>query len=56
MMPLIFGVMFLNVSSGLALYWLVSNLVAIAQQWYINKVGLAPKPAKGPGAAIRQRG
>ena len=37
MMPLIFGVMFLNFPSGLALYWLANNLLAIAQQWWINR-------------------
>ncbi|WP_428240670.1 membrane protein insertase YidC [Gynuella sp.] len=36
MMPLVFGVMFLWFPSGLVLYWLVNNLITIAQQWYIN--------------------
>jgi len=44
-MPLMFGVMFLNVSSGLVLYWLVGNLVGMGQQWYINKTGLAKELA-----------
>jgi YidC/Oxa1 family membrane protein insertase len=37
LMPLIFGVMFLNFPSGLVLYWLANNLLAIAQQWWINR-------------------
>ncbi|MDP3939215.1 MAG: membrane protein insertase YidC [Deltaproteobacteria bacterium] len=37
MMPLVFGVMFLNFPSGLVLYWLANNLLAIAQQWWINR-------------------
>ncbi len=37
MMPLIFGFMFLWFSSGLVLYWMVSNVVGIGQQWFINK-------------------
>lgn len=37
MMPLIFGVMFLNFPSGLVLYWLANNLLAIAQQSWINR-------------------
>jgi len=37
MMPLVFGVMFLWFPSGLVLYWLVNNLLSIAQQWIINK-------------------
>lgn len=36
-MPLVFGVMFLWFPSGLVLYWLVNNLITIAQQYYINK-------------------
>ena len=53
MMPLIFGVMFINVSSGLVLYWLVGNIVGIAQQWYINKVGLGASVARKPAMAGR---
>jgi len=55
-MPLIFGFMFMNFSSGLVLYWLAGNLVGIFQQWYINRTGLAPQPAGRPGKANRQRG
>jgi YidC/Oxa1 family membrane protein insertase len=36
-MPLIFGVMFLNFPSGLVLYWLINNLLAIGQQYWINR-------------------
>lgn len=36
-MPLMFGFMFYGQSSGLVLYWLVGNLVAIVQQWAFNK-------------------
>jgi YidC/Oxa1 family membrane protein insertase len=48
LMPLMFGVMFYNVSSGLVLYWLVGNFVQIAQQWYINRseIGKSLQPAK----------
>jgi YidC/Oxa1 family membrane protein insertase len=34
-LPLIFTVMFLSFPSGLVLYWLVSNVLSIAQQYYI---------------------
>lgn len=37
LMPVIFTFMFLNFASGLVLYWLVNNLLSIAQQIYINK-------------------
>ena len=36
-MPLMFGFMFYGQSSGLVLYWLVGNLVALLQQWAFNK-------------------
>ncbi len=48
MMPLAFAAMFviLPVSSGLVLYILTSNLIGIAQQWYLNRT--APAEAKAP--------
>ncbi|MBF0486856.1 MAG: membrane protein insertase YidC [Nitrospirae bacterium] len=36
-MPVIFTFMFLSFPSGLVLYWLVSNVLSIVQQVYINK-------------------
>jgi len=36
-MPIIFTVIFINFSSGLVLYWLVNNLLSIAQQYYTQK-------------------
>lgn len=36
-LPLVFTVMFLFFPAGLVLYWLVNNVLSIAQQWYINK-------------------
>ena len=36
-MPLMFGFMFYNFPSGLVLYYLTSNLVGMAQQWFFNK-------------------
>lgn len=36
-MPLVFTVIFINFSSGLVLYWLVNNIISIAQQYYIQK-------------------
>lgn len=37
MMPLIFTVFFLWFPAGLVLYWLVNNILSIAQQWYITR-------------------
>ena len=36
-MPLIFSAMFFFFPAGLVLYYVVNNLLSIAQQWYINK-------------------
>jgi YidC/Oxa1 family membrane protein insertase len=43
-MPLMFGFLFYNFSSGLVLYWLTSNLVQIGQQWAVNRMMPAPPP------------
>jgi YidC/Oxa1 family membrane protein insertase len=45
-MPLIFGFMFYNFSSGLVLYYLTSNLVGIAQQMFFNKTSIAAVAAE----------
>lgn len=36
-MPIIFSVMFFFFPSGLVLYWVVNNVLSIAQQWVITK-------------------
>ena len=36
-MPIIFSVMFFFFPSGLVLYWVVNNILSIAQQWAITK-------------------
>jgi YidC/Oxa1 family membrane protein insertase len=47
-MPISMAAMFVvfPFSSGLAVYILTSNLVGIAQQWYLNRTHPAPAPAK----------
>jgi YidC/Oxa1 family membrane protein insertase len=40
-MPVVFTFMFINFPSGLVLYWLVSNLLGIAQQYVM--LGVPPK-------------
>ena len=37
LMPIVFTVIFINFSSGLVLYWLINNILSIAQQTYIQK-------------------
>jgi YidC/Oxa1 family membrane protein insertase len=54
-MPLVFGYMFWSMPSGLVLYWLTSNLVGIAQQWFINQSMPAPPPEAGPPAASKRK-
>jgi YidC/Oxa1 family membrane protein insertase len=36
-LPVVFTFMFINFASGLVLYWFVNNLLAMAQQYVINK-------------------
>ena len=36
-MPVMFTVLFLFFPAGLVLYWLVNNVLSIAQQWYITR-------------------
>ncbi|OFV88588.1 MAG: hypothetical protein A3J75_06180, partial [Acidobacteria bacterium RBG_16_68_9] len=36
-MPVVFTFMFINFPSGLTLYWLVNNILTIAQQYVINR-------------------
>jgi len=52
-MPLMFGFLFYNFSSGLVLYWLTSNLVQIGQQWMVNRMMPAPPP---PPAPVKKKG
>ena len=44
-MPLVFSIMFFFFPAGLVLYWVVNNLLSIAQQWQINQM-FGKKPAK----------
>jgi YidC/Oxa1 family membrane protein insertase len=37
MMPLIFTFMFVTFPAGLTIYWLINNILSIAQQWWINR-------------------
>jgi YidC/Oxa1 family membrane protein insertase len=46
-MPIAFSVMFFWFPVGLVLYWLVNNILSIAQQWHITHAMEHPKPAHG---------
>jgi YidC/Oxa1 family membrane protein insertase len=45
-MPLMMGAIFINLSSGLNLYYFVNNLVGMAQQWYLNRTMPPPNNSK----------
>ncbi len=64
MMPLLFTFFFINLPSGLVLYWLVNNVLSIFQQLFINRKKDQPVPApagkkgtsaKGPAAKPRKK-
>jgi YidC/Oxa1 family membrane protein insertase len=48
-MPIAFSVFFFFFPAGLVLYWLVNNVLSIAQQWQIN--GAIERANQKPGAA-----
>ena len=52
--PIMFLVFFLWAPSGLVLYWLVSNLLGIAQQYATGRI-IGMPVQKGPGAAAERR-
>ncbi|MCU1325193.1 MAG: protein translocase subunit yidC [Bryobacterales bacterium] len=47
-MPLMWGYFFWSASSGLVLYWLTSNVVGIAQQWFFNQTAAPNMVIKTP--------
>jgi YidC/Oxa1 family membrane protein insertase len=52
LMPVVFTFMFLNLPSGLVLYWTLSNVLQIAQQKYMERRGKAEKvPLRAPKKA-----
>ncbi|HEY3382900.1 MAG TPA: membrane protein insertase YidC [Vicinamibacterales bacterium] len=54
-MPLVFTFMFLWVPSGLVLYWFVSNLLAIGQQYITNNL-VGPANTARPAAERKTKG
>lgn len=52
-MPIVFSIFFFFFPAGLVLYWLVNNVLSIAQQWQINRVIHAENLAKKKGNAGR---
>ncbi|MCB5189042.1 membrane protein insertase YidC [Methylobacillus caricis] len=52
-MPIVFSVFFFFFPAGLVLYWLVNNILSIAQQWHINRSTERAAAAKKKGNARR---
>jgi YidC/Oxa1 family membrane protein insertase len=48
-MPIMFTWFFINLPSGLVLYWLINNLLGIVQQYLVNKEA----DARGRAGAAR---
>jgi YidC/Oxa1 family membrane protein insertase len=55
-MPVVFTLMFLvyPIASGLALYWAVSNVLQIGQQWLMDRSQKSPDPAREAKRASRR--
>jgi len=51
MMPVVFTFMFLNLPAGLVLYWFVSNVLQILQQFYLDR---RARPAKVSGKEAKE--
>ena len=54
-MPLVFGIMFFHLASGLVLYFLAANMVGIAQQLFINRFITPKQPPLGPPKAAEAK-
>ena len=54
-MPLAMGFFFYYYQSGLVLYWLVGNLVGIAQQYLMNRLSPPPVPPPAPAPVARKK-
>ena len=55
LMPLMFTFMFINFPAGLTLYWLVNNVLTIAQQYMITRSPISEARGAGRGTANEVR-
>jgi YidC/Oxa1 family membrane protein insertase len=60
MMPVMLTVFFLNLASGLNLYYAVQNIAALPQQWLLarersQQAGAIVASAQGPGPTVKRR-
>jgi membrane protein insertase Oxa1/YidC/SpoIIIJ len=54
MMPIMFGFIFMTAAAGTALYWLVSNIWAVGQQYFTNWL-IGPPTISAPRPAAERR-
>jgi YidC/Oxa1 family membrane protein insertase len=54
-MPLMYLFIFWSLSSGVVLYWLTTNIVGLAQQWFFNKTA-GPVEARAAAQIIQKNG
>ena len=54
MMPLMIGWFSFNLPSGLSVYWIVGNIIGIAQQYIMNRTGLGREMREESGKARPQ--
>jgi len=54
LMPLMMGFFFYNLSSGLVLYYVTTNLLGIGQQWFFNKT--MPNTVVAPAVVKKKNG
>jgi YidC/Oxa1 family membrane protein insertase len=55
MMPLMFGYFVMISPSGLGLYWLISNLIGVAQYWMVGRTQAPAQAPALPPATARKR-
>jgi YidC/Oxa1 family membrane protein insertase len=55
MMPVMMTVFFFNLASGLNLYYAVSNLASIPQQWLISEERMKLAALRNGGTAITKK-
>ena len=55
-MPVMMGIFFWSLSSGVVLYYLTSNLIGVAQQWFFNRTASPQPGAATKGAMIIKDG
>ena len=54
LMPVIFTFMFWGFPSGLVIYWLVNNILSIAQQFWVNRM-IATEALEQQNRKVRKR-